>query len=327
MSALRPVREHGPAVGGGLDLDLPGVEVRLRATRWPARGCPVVLLHGLASTRRFWNLVVPDLAAAGLYVVALDARGHGESEQPSTGYDMASVTADVATALDALGLSRAVVVGHSWGGAVALAFAAAYPHRTLAVVALDGGFAPPPAPDDRAAVRIRLEPPRWVAAPAEVVERLRHGPLAAYWDEDRERALLPIFGVGDDGQARARLPAALHLQILDALLDHDPAHVLPLVECPGWLVDCAPVGRDGPDDNSADRARWTRRKADGLAAAATLLRSPRLLTWRGALHDVPLQWPAAVSGLVRAATQEATEQATGEPPPLGVTRRSRRDRA
>jgi hypothetical protein len=57
----RPVVSE-PPVAGGLDVDLPGPGVRLRATRWPGSGTPVLLLHGLASTRHIWDLVVPGLA-------------------------------------------------------------------------------------------------------------------------------------------------------------------------------------------------------------------------------------------------------------------------
>ena len=96
----RPLVER-PPVAGGLDLDVPGRDVRLRATRWPGEGVPVLLLHGLASSRRFWDLVVPGLA--GLRVVALDQRGHGDSERPTGPYDGATVVGDALTALDALG--------------------------------------------------------------------------------------------------------------------------------------------------------------------------------------------------------------------------------
>src|SRR6476646_348679 len=115
---MRAVREHGPAVAGGIDVDLPGDGVRLRATRWTGEGVPVLLLHGLASTRRFWDLVVPELA--GHPLLALDQRGHGDSDRPDGPYDGATVVRDALTALDAVGLSRVVVVGHSWGAGTAL---------------------------------------------------------------------------------------------------------------------------------------------------------------------------------------------------------------
>ena len=137
---------------------MPGVEVRLAATRWPGSGTPVVLLHGLASQRRFWNPVARRIAAgaAGSPILALDQRGHGDSERPEQPYDLSTVAADLATAMDALALSRAVVVGHSWGGAVAATFAAEHPDRCLALVAIDGGFGMPVA-GDRAQLRKRLE--------------------------------------------------------------------------------------------------------------------------------------------------------------------------
>src|SRR4051794_10339544 len=124
-----------PPPAGGLDVSLPGAGIRLSATRWPGHGTPVVLLHGLASQRRFWNLVARRLA--GMPLLAVDQRGHGDSDRPTSGYDARTVATDLATAMDALGWSRAVVVGHSWGGAVASVFAADHPERTLALVAVD----------------------------------------------------------------------------------------------------------------------------------------------------------------------------------------------
>src|SRR6476646_4010717 len=134
-----------PAPAGGIDFDLPGDDIRLAATRWPGAGTPVVLLHGLASQRRFWNPVARRLAsgAGGSPILALDQRGHGDADRPERPYDLSTVAADLATAMDALALSRAVVVGHSWGGAVAATFAAEFPHRTLALVGIDGGFTSP----------------------------------------------------------------------------------------------------------------------------------------------------------------------------------------
>jgi pimeloyl-ACP methyl ester carboxylesterase len=309
MSELRPVRAHGPAVAGGIEVDLPGDGVRLRATRWPGSGTPVLLLHGLASTRRFWNLVVPDLVAAGLSVVALDQRGHGESPvAESAGFGPAqftpeAVARDAAVALDALGISRAVVVGHSWGGAVALTLAARHPERVLAAVAIDGGFAPWPEDVDLAEMRVRLTPSVLDLEPDDLIAMLSGGSLAAYWDEDRARALLPIFGVGEHGRARARLPLDQHLAIMDGILGNDPADVLKSVRCPTWLVSCEPA-----DSMAGEASDWVRNKIAGLALAGAVLPAARTMRWAGALHDVPLQWPALVSGLVRAAADSPDDR-------------------
>ncbi|HVE63637.1 MAG TPA: alpha/beta hydrolase [Mycobacteriales bacterium] len=300
--ALTPIRPHSP-VAGGRDLPVPGVDVRLAATRWAGTGPPVVLLHGLASTRRFWNLVVPGLA--GLPVVAWDQRGHGESDAPAQGYDMATVVADVATAMDSLGLSRAVVVGHSWGAAVALAFAAAHPERTLAVVAVDGGVSTPSTRWSREDARIALAPPQLAVAPEDLVALISQGHLAAWWSADVENAVLPIFGVGPDGTARARLDLEHHLEIVDALWDYDPATTMSAITVPTWLVIAQPL--TVPDDPAG--REWRDDKQAGIALATETLAQPRVVILAGAVHDVPLQWPAAIAGLIRSAVDEVRETA------------------
>ena len=78
----RPLVER-PPVAGGLDLDVPGQDVRLRATRWPGVGSvPVLLLHGLASSRRFWDLVVPHLVPRQVEVQAA-ADGAALDQRPA----------------------------------------------------------------------------------------------------------------------------------------------------------------------------------------------------------------------------------------------------
>jgi pimeloyl-ACP methyl ester carboxylesterase len=279
-----------PPPAGGIDLDLPGDGVRLAATRWPGAGTPVVLLHGLASQRRFWNLAVPSLA--DFPVLAVDQRGHGGSDRPVDGYAVHEVAADLAPALDAVGWSRAVLVGHSWGAAVAATFAAAHPERVLSLVCLDGGFMSPPGGFDRVAARTRMEPPRLAMPPEELEQMIRqHTP--GQWSDEVAAAVLPIFAVGDDGLARARLPFETHMQVVDGLLDYDAVGTLAQVRCPAWLVACMPVGED-PDE-------WSRGKSAALRRAADVMSSVRVMRWGGAVHDVPLQWPALVAGLVRTA--------------------------
>src|SRR5579859_6759247 len=94
---------------------------------------PLLLLHGLASASRIWDLTAP-LLARQRRVVALDQRGHGLSEKPDDGYDFATIVADDLAAADALGLGqRFAVAGHSWGGNVALELGAAHPVRVSAL--------------------------------------------------------------------------------------------------------------------------------------------------------------------------------------------------
>ncbi len=91
-------------------------------------GDAVVLLHGFPFTHRLWDETA--VALAGEYrVVAPDLRGMGASGGSAGPYLMEQLAGDLAALLDALGIERATIVGHSLGGYVALAFARMYDAR------------------------------------------------------------------------------------------------------------------------------------------------------------------------------------------------------
>lgn len=81
----------------------------------------VVLLHGFACSLRWWDRVAPDLVSRGRRVIRFDLLGHGGSEKPRDGYEIENQAQLVAAALEKLGVRRAMIVGHSMGGAVASA--------------------------------------------------------------------------------------------------------------------------------------------------------------------------------------------------------------
>lgn len=87
---------------------------------------PIVLLHGITDTGRCWPRLVEALR--GEYdLIGLDARGHGRSDKPSSGYTPANMAADVAGFIRALGLDKPVLLGHSMGAMTASVTAATYP--------------------------------------------------------------------------------------------------------------------------------------------------------------------------------------------------------
>lgn len=90
-------------------------------------GPALVLIHGITESRRTWDPLVPELATDHA-VLAVDVRGHGESADADA-YDSAAMAADVAALVGELGLVDPLVVGHSMGGIVATAYAAAHPCR------------------------------------------------------------------------------------------------------------------------------------------------------------------------------------------------------
>jgi len=85
----------------------------------------LVLVHGITENRHMWDPLLPRLAADH-YVLAVDLRGHGESDE-GDGYDPISYATDVVETATALGLEQPLLVGHSLGGVVVSAFAAIAP--------------------------------------------------------------------------------------------------------------------------------------------------------------------------------------------------------
>jgi pimeloyl-ACP methyl ester carboxylesterase len=114
------------------------------ALRDEGRGPAVVLLHGFPELAYSWRHQVPALAAAGFRVLAPDQRGYGGSDRPAdvTAYDIHHLTADLAGLLDAVGIERAVVVGHDWGGLVGWMMPLLHPARVAGVVGVNTPFFP-----------------------------------------------------------------------------------------------------------------------------------------------------------------------------------------
>ena len=93
----------------------------------------VILLHGLSDSWFSFSPVLAGLAATHR-VIAVDQRGHGRSGRPESGYAPAEMAADVVALMDALGIERAALVGHSMGSFVAQHAAARAPGRVTRLV-------------------------------------------------------------------------------------------------------------------------------------------------------------------------------------------------
>lgn len=100
-------------------------------------GPDLVLVHGLATNRAFWFLPYALPLARHFRVTIYDLRGHGYSSMPTTGYDAATAAGDLLALLDHLGIERCHLVGHSYGGGIALEFAGLHPARVERLVVLD----------------------------------------------------------------------------------------------------------------------------------------------------------------------------------------------
>jgi pimeloyl-ACP methyl ester carboxylesterase len=103
-------------------------------------GPVLLLLHGIGSDSRTWDPVVGKLAAAGFRVIAPDFLGHGGSAKPRADYSLGGFANGMRDLLTILDIDTvAAVIGHSFGGGVAMQFAYQYPDRVDRVVLVNAG--------------------------------------------------------------------------------------------------------------------------------------------------------------------------------------------
>jgi 3-oxoadipate enol-lactonase len=114
------------------------------------KGTPLVLLHGYPLDHHLWDEIAPLLEDT-FDLILPDLRGFGESSTVDSFYAMEDFASDIAGLLDALGIQKTAIAGHSMGGYVALAFARLFPERVrgLGLVASQAAADSPERKDGR----------------------------------------------------------------------------------------------------------------------------------------------------------------------------------
>ncbi|HEX2808470.1 MAG TPA: alpha/beta hydrolase, partial [Kineosporiaceae bacterium] len=159
-------------------------------------GTPVLLLHAGIADSRSWDALVPLLTEAGHHVIRYDRRGYGRSITQDVPF---SDRADALAVLDALGIERAVFVGNSMGGMVAIDTAIESRGRVAAVVAVAAGvsgYGPEPTP-----------------AESELFDEMDR--LEAGGDADAIAAFDVMVWVNGPGQPAERAPAHVREAVLE----------------------------------------------------------------------------------------------------------------
>ncbi|MFJ8271993.1 alpha/beta hydrolase [Streptomyces sp. NPDC094154] len=149
QDAAAPARE---------ELRVPVAGGQLAVSRWPADApdAPVVLaLHGITANGLSWARVAHHLAGR-VTLVAPDLRGRGRSGHLSGPYGIAAHADDMAAVVDALGVGRVVLSGHSMGAFTAALTAVRHPHLLTALLLVDGGVGFP--------VPVGLDPDQLISA-------------------------------------------------------------------------------------------------------------------------------------------------------------------
>jgi len=178
----------------------------------------VLLLHGFPEFWWAWRHQLPALAATGRRAVAVDLRGYGDSDKPPRGYDLWTLSGDVAGLVRALGERQADLVGHDWGGVLSWCTAALHPRvvRSVTVLAAAHPRAMGQAllldPAQRAAARYLVEfqvpllPERSLTRDdAVLVERILRAGAGPQW-----RCCTEFSEVARRYRDAMRIPAAAH---------------------------------------------------------------------------------------------------------------------
>jgi pimeloyl-ACP methyl ester carboxylesterase len=271
----------------------PGVTLHVEQRRGDPAALPFMLVHGLASNLRLWDGVADELHGRGHTVVAVDQRGHGRSDAPESAYDMDIAVGDLLAVVEALGLSRPVLAGQSWGGNVVLELGWRHPTAVRGISCVDGGVIElvESFPSWEACLAA-LTPPRLDhLTAAELEKRMRvHSPELP---DTAIAAALACFRIREDGFVEPRLSLHRHLQILRSLWDHRPSTRYATLAAATLLI-------------LADTGDQIRTEAKRRAEARALATAPRLRShwFSPAHHDVHAQYPDRVAEVLSRAVRE-----------------------
>jgi pimeloyl-ACP methyl ester carboxylesterase len=255
----------------------------------PAGTVPVLLLHGWLDHAHSFDPVCAALDGP-LRALALDFRGHGRSGHlpEGLGYEVGQYLADLHALLAHERLSRVHLVGHSLGGAVALAYAAAQPERVASVTCIDnaGAYGGPPSralEKLRAYVQDQDKPSRRAvyadieAATGRLLARSPEMPRAV-----AEHLVRHGVEAVDGGGVRFRFDPALRRAFAHTWDDAQVESLLRAVPCPVQLL----LGTRGHLKDDA-----------ALAARCAWLRAGPP-TWLEGGHHLHLEQPAATAQAV-----------------------------
>jgi pimeloyl-ACP methyl ester carboxylesterase len=265
--------------------------LRFHVMDWGGVGKPpLLLLHGLASSCRMFDLIAPRLAA-DYHVYALDQRGHGLSDQPDQGYDFETIAGDVDRLVDALGYAGVplVVAGHSWGAYTALYYTATRPDRAAQTVLLDGGIRPiGDSYPTWAEAEIGMAPPVYINRTVDDIRRMIQADwLGAAFRPELQMLALSIFDLSDLADVRAHLKRTNHVQIAHALWAFQPADYYAQIQCPTLIV------------NAVSGAEIDPQMASYAQQAEAAISQARVVWMRDTIHDIPWHRPVELTEIMR----------------------------
>lgn len=247
---------------------------------------PVLLIHGLASNCRTWEKTAARLQELGHPVVAIDLRGHGQSEKIDYGFDFMTLSADVLWAVAELHYDRFLIVGQSTGGNLALEIATRYPAKVAGVVGVDGGVIElqDKWPTWAACAEALAPPPLEGRAPEDVEAEIRKAHPT--WDDWGVEVTMANLAVSKFLGVKPLLIRESHMRLLESLWRQRPSTLLPDLHVPLLLL----LADTGGDTLAVTKDQAER--AEGYGASVRWY-SP-------ADHDLHVERPVEVADQVHA---------------------------
>lgn len=262
-------------------------DVRLHVVDWGGEGPPAILLHATGFHARLWDPIARRLSSR-FRVLAPDARGHGDSEKPKTGYAWSVFIADIIGLMDALGLRGAIAVGHSMGATTLAGAAAERSDLFERIVLLDMVLFPrefrelPEAHNPMvAAARNRRQ--HW-SSREEIFDSYRGRPPFDTWREECLRLYIEHgTELTAEGSVKLKCPGEIEAQVFAGGVSFDAWSRLEHVSPPALLVrgERSPAFPESVADRALDR-----------------LPRGRLVAIPGATHFIPMEEPEKVASAI-----------------------------
>jgi len=276
-----------PASSGTVDAD----GTAIHYLDWEGSGPPLILIHATGFLGALWRPIAERLADR-FRVIAIDQRGHGDSDAPASGYTFETFARDLQRVIEALRLDRPLAAGHSAGGSTIVVHAAAHPGVISRAVLIepilprpDWFTDPPPEGRTNASLADGARKRRAVWRDAgEAFASYRKKETFRTWREDVLRCYVEEgMRRRDDGRVELKCSPEVEGLFFDAVRGPDFWSLLPEVRCPALFLW-------GGESHLHGR---------GLGAAADAVPNGRNVIVPGATHFLPQERPDEVARLMQ----------------------------
>jgi non-heme chloroperoxidase len=185
-------------------------------------GKTLILLHGYGDSWRSFSLMLPEISTS-FRIFAIDLRGHGNSDKPEGGYCLKDFESDIEAFMDAVGIEKADIGGHSLGSLIAQMFAAHHPDRVRRLLLLSSTAA---ATDNAILVSLKAE-----------VDSLTDPVRRVFVEAFQEPSTpLPRDFMEIIISESMKLPAYVWQEVLSCLLKVDNSSILSSIEAPTFIA-------------------------------------------------------------------------------------------